>query len=228
MFRLLILPILISLFFVSNSNADFVTVQFNDSVAEGGLIDGTSENFVSTLQMLGDSTFRFVINVVSDGGILIDASDELGHVGGGSNNNFDTVGEAVTFTVSTIDFTAGATGPQSASEINFTARELNFDSAFAANDSGEITEINGIAQTGFVWTEIDGNADFVGHLPATNAVDLFITNGNQNVTSFKHDFVDGSWRIDNLAIEFSPVPEPGALGMLVLLGIGMTVRRRRV
>ncbi len=226
MFRLLILPILISLFVVSNSNADLVTVQFNDSVAEGGLIDGTSENFVSTLQMLGDSTFRFVINVVSDGGILIDASDELGHVGGG--DNFDTVGEAVTFTITTIDFTAGATGPQTASEIIFTARELNFDSAFAGNDSGEITEINGIAQTGFVWAEIDGDADFVGHRPATNAVDLFITNGNQNVTSFKHDFVDGSWRIDNLGIEFTPVPEPSAFGMIVLFGIGMAVRRRRV
>ncbi|MCA9133096.1 MAG: hypothetical protein KDA45_08070 [Planctomycetales bacterium] len=218
---------------VSASRADLITLQFNNSNAVDGTIDGSSEVFQTSVQTALDASFRFQLEVVSPLAGLVDASSALGHTGGtatGAGADFDASGEDVSLALTLVDF--NATGSSTAADIQFSARLLTFDAASSSSDSGSLVSLNG-SPVSLTWTDINGASDFSGHAPADSGIDLQLANGGAPVSSFRHNWAGGSWRIDNLTVEYSHVNAiPEAHALLLLLGVGGLValqsRRRRV
>ncbi|MEM7601940.1 MAG: PEP-CTERM sorting domain-containing protein [Verrucomicrobiota bacterium] len=220
------------LLFYPSVHASLITVQLNDSNADDGSLDSSTELFRSS-QSLSGATFDLLITAVAANGVFNEGtSAELAITTlAGDSSNIDVSGEDASFSLLIDNFSSGSSGFV-LGDLDFGFRTLELSAATAAADEGNFNMING-SSSAFAWADGNGGSDFTGHLGTDAQFDLQAMNAGNRVTSFSHLYVGGAWRYDNVDIEFNftPIPEPTTLVGLLSLAIGgflLSLRRKRV
>jgi len=235
--------LLLTMLAVGHSHAALSVLDFTNTPAASGNPDTGAGITIpaggllfADFDFLGDGRTADITITAAGTGSFSNVSAGVGVTGGtGTQNARIGLGEDITLTFS--DFQGGLT----AADIRFTGFIAGVENSVFVVESGDVFSINGAALTGTDagdgTTAFDGSTIDSSTLVFDNAPLVFQNldsggvvglNGSDAFVLDLTTDAGGGYRLQGVALDIIPVPEPSSTALIGLGGLALIMRRRRI